>query len=187
MASQTAKLIPEKFWMLLIQRPKLKDPPQSTACILTLDQDEGLTTVNMGDSGFLVIRKDGDVYKSPIQQYSFNYPYQLQDNDRSRTPSGAQVTTLPVEAGDVIVAGTDGLFDNLYPRQIEELVRTKIEGGSDPQDVAWAVAGQAYCTSMDREAFTPFTEGSLEAGKSSAGGKEDDITVIVSCIVDDSL
>jgi protein phosphatase PTC7 len=50
-----------------------------------------------------------------------------------------QVTTLPVEAGDVIVAGTDGLFDNLYPRQIEELVRTKIEGGSDPQDVAWAV------------------------------------------------
>jgi len=98
-----------------------------------------------------------------------------------------QVTTLPVEAGDVIVAGTDGLFDNLYPRQIEELVRTKIEGGSDPQDVAWAVAGQAYCTSMDREAFTPFTEGSLEAGKSSVGGKEDDITVIVSCIVDDSL
>lgn len=98
-----------------------------------------------------------------------------------------QVTTLPVEAGDVIVAGTDGLFDNLYPRQIEELVRPMIEGGSDPQDVAWAVAGQAYCTSMDREAFTPFTEGSLEAGKSSVGGKEDDITVIVSCIVDDRL
>ncbi|CAK7335754.1 unnamed protein product [Dovyalis caffra] len=100
----------------------------STACILTIDQDNGLTTVNMGDGGFMLIRNGGDVYKSSIQQYSFNYPYQLQDHDRVEPlvahSVSVQVMTPPVEVGEVIGAGTDGLFDSLHPRQLEELVKT---------------------------------------------------------------
>lgn len=83
----------------------------------------------------------------------------------------------------MIITATDGLFDNLYPRQIEEVARIEMEKGSDPQDVAWALASHAYCTSLDTDAFTPFTEGSFDAGEVSMGGKTDDITVIVSYIV----
>lgn len=36
-----------------------------------------LHAANLGDSGFMVIRGDQVVYKSPAQQHSFNFPFQL--------------------------------------------------------------------------------------------------------------
>ncbi|XVF12943.1 hypothetical protein REPUB_Repub08aG0163700 [Reevesia pubescens] len=142
-----------------------------------------LHAVNMGDSGFMLIRQGVAIYQTPIQQHSFNYPYQLGNSANSNKPWQAQVIKLAVEPGDVIIAGTDGLFDNLSERQILEAAATGIEQGLHPEEVAWPVAQQAYHISMDREAVTPFTQASMMAGKSHIGGKQDDITVIVSRIL----
>ncbi|KAJ4842791.1 hypothetical protein Tsubulata_040658, partial [Turnera subulata] len=150
----------------------------STACLITLDNNS-LHAVNLGDSGFIVLRNGETIYRSPTQQHSFNAPYQL-GRRSSDTPKDAQVLMVPVEAGDVIIAGTDGLFDNLFETQIEEVARPGIEQGFDPEEVAQAVAEYAHSVSRDNEAFTPFMHNSANA---YSGGKPDDITVIVSCIV----
>ena len=50
----------------------------STACVLFLDHDSSrLFTVNIGDSGFLVVRKGRVVHQSEEQQHYFNTPFQL--------------------------------------------------------------------------------------------------------------
>ena len=50
----------------------------STACIVALDKNkQSLHTANLGDSGFLVVRKGDIVHRSIEQQHAFNTPYQL--------------------------------------------------------------------------------------------------------------
>ncbi|XVE58091.1 hypothetical protein DITRI_Ditri04bG0142600 [Diplodiscus trichospermus] len=163
---------------------KTKAEGSSTACIITLQEGNILHAVNMGDSGFMLIRQGAAIYKSPIQQHSFNFPYQLGNCANSNKPWQAQVIQLAVEPGDVIIAGSDGLFDNLSESQILETAAAGIEPGLHPEEVAWAVAQQAYHVSMDKEAVTPFMQASIMAGKGHIGGKRDDITVVVSRILD---
>jgi len=38
---------------------------------------QALNAINLGDSGFIVIRDGSVIFKSPIQQRGFNFPYQL--------------------------------------------------------------------------------------------------------------
>ena len=47
----------------------------STACILNLCKITGeMTSVNLGDSAFVLIRDEKIVYESPSQQHYFNCP-----------------------------------------------------------------------------------------------------------------
>ncbi|XP_010262929.1 PREDICTED: probable protein phosphatase 2C 55 [Nelumbo nucifera] len=109
----------------------------STACIMQLF-NECLHAVNVGDSGFLVIRDGKIFYSSPIQQHKFNCPYQLGNNPKCDQPNSAMVLKVPIKLGDVIVAGTDGLFDNLYKHEIvEDVIQGTRFMGVDPQLVPW--------------------------------------------------
>lgn len=76
----------------------------STACIVTLSWNK-LIAANVGDSGFLVIRKGYAVFRSTTQQRSFNCPYQLEKTRDD--PSVAEEIEFGVEAGDIVVVGTD--------------------------------------------------------------------------------
>jgi protein phosphatase PTC7 len=50
----------------------------STACIVALHKEKSiLHTANLGDSGFVVIRKNTIVHRSQEQQHYFNSPFQL--------------------------------------------------------------------------------------------------------------
>lgn len=50
----------------------------STACIVALHNEKRiLHTANLGDSGFVVIRKNAIVHRSQEQQHYFNSPFQL--------------------------------------------------------------------------------------------------------------
>lgn len=52
---------------------------------------QGIHAVNLGDSGFIVIRDGTITVKSPVQQHDFNFTYQLQCDIDSDLPSSAQV------------------------------------------------------------------------------------------------
>ncbi|XP_017256710.2 probable protein phosphatase 2C 55 [Daucus carota subsp. sativus] len=159
---------------------KTKLPGSSTACLLSLNGNI-LCAAILGDSGFVVVRDGNVVYKSPVQQHSFNYPYQLGPAS-SDLPSSAIEIELKMMAGDVIVAGTDGLFDNMHLEEISAQVSQGISRGSDPQDLAWTIAENALYNSFDRFAVTPFARASRENGGSHSGGKRDDITVLVAFV-----
>lgn len=95
-----------------------------------------------------------------------------------------QIFTVEVESGDILVVGTDGLFDNMFENEIRDVVKMASEVGCNPRQVAWAVAEHAYDKSTSRKAYTPFMQASLACGREFSGGKVDDITVVVANIVD---
>ncbi|KAK8284083.1 hypothetical protein V6Z12_D08G135300 [Gossypium hirsutum] len=159
---------------------KTKAQGSSTACIITLQEGNMLHAVNVGDSRFMVIRRVEIIYKSPIQLHSFNFPYQLGNSANCAKPRQAQVR---VAAGDVIIAGTDGLFDNLFELQILATASKGIEQDLGAEEMVWEMAQLAYQPSRDKAAVTPFMEASKRAGRFRDGGKGDDITVIVSRIL----
>lgn len=52
---------------------------------------QGLRAINLGDSGFLVVRDGCTVFKSPVQQHDFNFTYQLENVNGGDLPSSGQV------------------------------------------------------------------------------------------------
>lgn len=125
----------------------------STACILTLDHD-CLHAVNIGDSGFMLIRGEV-VYRSPVQQHYFDCPFQLGSNSMD-SPSSGDEMAVSVKPGDVIVAGTDGLFDNVFESEIEKLVNAGLEEGYKPESLARIIANVALLKSVDPSCSSPF-------------------------------
>ncbi|GJM97010.1 hypothetical protein PR202_ga13900 [Eleusine coracana subsp. coracana] len=153
----------------------------STACIITL-KDQSIHAVNLGDSGFVVVRDGRTVLRSPTQQHDFNFTYQLESGGGSDLPSSAQVFHFEVAPGDVIVAGTDGLFDNLYNNEISGVVVEALRVGLSPQAAAQKIAALARQRAMDKNRQSPFASAAQEAGYRYYGGKLDDITVVVSYV-----
>ncbi|CAF4103943.1 unnamed protein product [Rotaria socialis] len=107
----------------------------STACIVALHNEERiLHTANLGDSGFVVIRRNTIVHRSQEQQHYFNSPFQLAIHPTIKdprliadSPDLASVTSFHVEENDFIVIATDGLWDNLPDTTIlEEMKQIKV-------------------------------------------------------------
>lgn len=161
---------------------KTKALGSSTVCIIALI-DEALNAINLGDSGFIVIRNGSVIFKSPVQQRGFNFPYQLaRSGTESDLPSSGEVFTVPVAPGDIIVAGTDGLFDNMYNNDIVGVVVGATRARLGPQATAQKIAALARQRALDTKRQSPFSAAALEYGYRFDGGKLDDLTVVVSYI-----
>ncbi|KDP42842.1 hypothetical protein JCGZ_23784 [Jatropha curcas] len=75
----------------------------STACIVALINEE-IRAINLGDSGFMVVRDGCTVFQSPAQQHCFNFPYQLESGNEGDLPSSGQIVMAsfrPQEAMDI--------------------------------------------------------------------------------------
>lgn len=86
-------------------------------------------TANIGDSGFIVVRKGQIIHRSEEQQHYFNTPFQLSlpppgQNVLSDSPDSAETLSFPVENGDVILAATDGVFDNVPTDLLLDILKT---------------------------------------------------------------
>ncbi|KAF8391099.1 hypothetical protein HHK36_023399 [Tetracentron sinense] len=163
-----------------------KSEGAATACIVALTGQQYLHAANIGDSGFVVFREGHIIYCSPTQQHSFNCPYQLGNDRGSDRPVSAQIIKVPVKPGDIVVAGTDGLFDNLAEYEIEQAMIKGTGDGLNPMCMASTLAELALYNSYDKYCWTPFSRASRKAGFEHHGGKIDDITVVVSYIVPSS-
>ncbi|XP_021905368.1 probable protein phosphatase 2C 80 [Carica papaya] len=162
---------------------KTKAEGSSTACVLTL-KDSSLIAVNVGDSGFMVLREKKLMYRSPPQQHRFNYPYQLGKSEKSDRPQSALHIEVGVMAGDVVIVGTDGLWDNIHPTQIEYIL---MRAGDDesccaPKEIAERIGAVAFFNSRNKDYDSPFAIASRKAGRNHKGGKKDDITVLVAFV-----
>lgn len=169
----------------------------TTACIVILCQDE-LRIANLGDCGISVIRRNDYIFRSEEQQHSFNFPYQL-GTASFDSPSDAQQFSVKIEEGDIVILGSDGLFDNLYDDEILEEVQNCIEesGQQDnendqtkvllaPQTISDALAHRAKIVSEDPDnPSSPFQVRAMHEGLYYQGGKADDISVIVAIVKKD--
>lgn len=162
-----------------------------TACFVTLASVEReLSTANLGNSGYMLLRIQGDslklLHKSQMQEANFGCPYQLGHHLASNKPSQAELAKHIVIPGDIIVAGTDGLFDNLAVEEMLDMlfpiIRSRWKERSpkvakaitafapeeplapdqcmslacSPRELANALAKEAFEASVDRRRDTPF-------------------------------
>ncbi|KAI9910556.1 hypothetical protein PsorP6_011036 [Peronosclerospora sorghi] len=94
---------------------------------------------------------------------------------------------LETQEGDVIVLGTDGLFDILFPDQIARLLDTVLPStpvfdAYSMEKVASCIAHTAHNAAKDVETKMPFAVSAQQAGYDYLGGKMDDITVVTSLV-----
>ncbi|KAJ6547559.1 phosphatase 2C-like domain-containing protein [Mycena capillaripes] len=169
----------------------------STACLLTLNASGMLRSANLGDSGFCIIRSSSIFYNSSPQTHYFNCPWQLAKlppargrNSSNRgsindSPSMAQEYSTRLIDGDVVVAYTDGLADNVFPSEILKicaLVMNGTESGATKvQTIAQnLVYHSQVCMFSDRT--SPFELEARQHRKIYYGGKVDDVTVVVALV-----
>ncbi|KAJ3306580.1 Glycosylphosphatidylinositol specific phospholipase D1 [Kappamyces sp. JEL0829] len=162
----------------------------TTALILILRDDE-LRIANIGDCGVMIIRGGEPIFRSEEQQHSFNFPFQLGTNSRD-SPNDTQLFTIKIQEGDVVVIGTDGLFDNVFDEDIVDIIASKTLPTvtlSDPQQMSDALLRRAREVAEDsRFSSSPFQERAIQEGFYYQGGKVDDITVLcgIICVSEDS-
>ncbi|XP_038705622.1 probable protein phosphatase 2C 26 isoform X4 [Tripterygium wilfordii] len=155
-----------------------------------LERNGMLKIANVGDCELRVIRKGQIIFSTSPQEHYFDCPYQLSSEMAGQTYLDAVVSGMELMEGDIIVMGSDGLFDNVFDHEIVSTIATH----SDVSVGAKALANLARNHSMDSEFESPY---SLEArsrgydipfwkkilGMKLTGGKLDDITVIVGVVM----
>jgi protein phosphatase PTC7 len=173
-------------------------PGASTAVILSL-AGNALEWAYIGDSAFAVLRGSRIVFLSTPQRHlshtslkklhfsstaarrkqrlfsSDDAPFQLSAGKHSDRVTDAKAGQLAVRAGDVVVVGTDGLFDNILEEQLELAVQMDTKLGFSPKNMADIIAGVAY----ERSNQT--------SSKRLRTGKPDDITVLIAFVVQSDL
>lgn len=179
----------------------------TTACIVYVTEGGVLHSANLGDSGYMVLRNDEIIYRSKELQHRFNAPYQIAvcPPERNGTcimnePKDAALHKMQLKNGDMIIIGTDGLFDNMYDSHIAQLVKKTREDvlpslPTDPSmsrlavqqrnnfEIAKNLCLYAKTIAHTQSPYnrTPFGDAyQNETGKTyGSGGKIDDITCVV--------
>jgi len=142
-----------------------------------------LRGLNLGDSGFLLLRqlegKLGKILKTKEQQHKFNMPFQLGSYSDDR-PEHGDVYREDLEKGDIIIVGTDGLWDNLFEEDIIHIIAS-FQSTTSSQQMAKSIANAALTASENPTRLSPFMSNARKEFKNNEynGGKEDDITVLV--------
>lgn len=141
---------------------------------------------NIGDSGFIIIRGGAVFQQSSPMVHEFNFPVHIERGD---DPSKLiERYRIGLDEGDVIVTATDGLFDNLYQQEIASIVSKSLEAGLKPQDTARILAKRAQEVGRSSSSGCPFADAAQAAGYVGyAGGKLDDVVVIVSLVQKNSI
>jgi len=181
----------------------------ATITVLTL-LGARIGVANLGDSGFMVLRLGENgvfvVQRSVEQQHGFNFPFQLTNFPPELSQRFAQLQvdrasscelySCDVRVGDLVLLFTDGLTDNVYEREVLEIVGCALSPAmgdllglpghaTPPENIAKALADAAHLRSQDGRANVPFSDYSWRFGYDLPGGKEDDITVVAAWVVPD--
>jgi len=169
----------------------------STACILNINKRTGLMrTANLGDSGFMIFRGTSLFYTQQPQTHSFNFPWQLSkyegglQGEQADYPGDAQEFSTTVRGGDIIVAFTDGLSDNVFPYEVLTICslvrRTEASEGQQAQDIADRLVMYSLACMHNSHKISPFEKAALKHGLYYRGGKVDDVTVVVAIVTEDT-
>lgn len=153
----------------------------STLVILTLHQNK-LNSAIIGDSQYILFEKLNNTFKIVHHnegiQKKHNCPYQL--GTRGDDPDSALARQYTVKAGDLVIVGSDGLFDNLYLKDIEKIVLDNV--GKPPSVIADLLLRRTLKLASITSYFSPFSEHARRENQNQLGGKPDDVTIIVAYI-----
>ncbi|CAK7198620.1 hypothetical protein SEUCBS139899_001284 [Sporothrix eucalyptigena] len=157
------------------------------------DENEPVLYItNLGDSQVMVVRpaEGRIIFKTKEQWHWFDCPRQLGTNSPDTPRDNAVVDVVPINVGDIVLAMSDGLIDNLWAHEIVDKVSKSVAAwqakDKTPADlhrgmmtaVAEELVEAARVIAVDPFAESPFMEHAIEEGLASEGGKLDDISVV---------
>ncbi|KAJ4163243.1 hypothetical protein LMH87_004984 [Akanthomyces muscarius] len=164
-----------------------------------------LYVTNLGDCQVMVVRPSDKsiIFKTKEQWHWFDCPRQLGTNSPDTPEDNAVVDQVEMQVGDVVLAMSDGVIDNLWSHEIVEIVATSIDswekstapGALDSRrggrnggmlQAAQDLVAAARNIASDPYAQSPFMEHAIEEGLASEGGKMDDISVVAALCLDNS-
>ncbi|KAK8562725.1 hypothetical protein V6N13_018708 [Hibiscus sabdariffa] len=153
----------------------------SSTVLAAYFDDRALHVANIGDSGFMIIRNGAVFKRSSPMLYEFSFPVQIEKGDH---PSDfVEVYRIDLDENDVIITATDGLFDNLYEKDIASIVFKSLQENLRPQEIAELLATRAQEVGQLSLVRSPLSDEVQAAGYVGyRGGKLDDVTVIVSLV-----
>ncbi|KAI3803836.1 hypothetical protein L1987_31998 [Smallanthus sonchifolius] len=166
---------------LLCRGVKETNMSGSSSVLIASFNDQVLHVANIGDTGFLIIRHGAIYKKSSPSLHEFHFALQVEDSDDPLQLVEEYVIEL--EVGDIVVSATDGLFDNLYEREITMIVSKSLQVGMKPEEIANILATRAQEVGKSAFVRSPFSDAAQAAGYTGyAGGKPDNVAVIVSLV-----
>lgn len=152
----------------------------STAVVASIGENGFLQALNVGDSACYVVRDGKVTAKTREISHYWECPYQLSEDSPDQPKDG---TKLNVELipGDIILMGSDGVFDNVNDDQLLELVAKSPV--VKPTSLAKKVCDLSRKISLDKTAVTPYSKQAQRRGdadfRDGLGGKLDDVSCIV--------
>ncbi|CAK5279929.1 unnamed protein product [Mycena citricolor] len=175
-----------------VLREKLVDAGSSTACIISLNATNGLLrSANLGDSGFSILRDSSVLYTQPIQSHFFNCPKQLTKLPQTGrrftracvdSPRAAETYETQLCDGDIVVAYTDGLTDNVFTYEMAEICSPDPELHTDAEQVQ-GMADRLVTYARDcmaaKSRVSPFEREAAREGMFFPGGKPDECVFFV--------
>eukprot|EP00347_Sterkiella_histriomuscorum_P016864 403351556 len=109
-------------------------------------------------------------------------------------PDDAEEYSFELQDGDIIVSATDGIFDNLFSHEILQIVRNfkikhkKIHTKQQAEKLAEILVYEALDKVKDKKKKTPYQRKYKKTYNATwEGGKEDDMTVLVTIAVSKQL
>lgn len=169
----------------------------TTACGALLHHVHGsaasepiLYVTNLGDSQVMVLRPETQevVYKTTEQWHWFDCPRQLGTNSPDTPKANAVMDRVKIKEGDVVLAMSDGVVDNLWEHEVSRSVcdsmQSRASGKADGAllgraegaagvmlYVAKELVKAAKHIAEDPYAESPFMERAVEEGLAMEGGK----------------
>jgi len=157
----------------------------STAVVGSIDDGFKLKVLNVGDSVLMVVRDGKMIARTKDILHYFDCPYQLGENSPDRPRDGTVLETQ-LKKGDVIIAASDGVFDNIPEERVCKIVEDVCERGLPGNILVKKIIDESRKVSLDPQAPTPYAVAAkrnrYEEYKSGVGGKVDDLScVVVQC------
>lgn len=139
--SVTSGVPPDALELIKAAYKNVKVQGSSTILTVVVRPDSTLDIRNLGDSGMQIWRHTEPLsliasknlrleeaaklwsleFETKEQCHDFNMPYQLMYMGEDR-PSDSQPYKFQPNAGDVVILATDGIWDNLYTHNIQEIL-----------------------------------------------------------------
>lgn len=185
----------------------LKMKGNCATCVAGIFKNE-VNIVNVGDSGLIIIRDGKPIFKTTREREPFNKFKTSRGRESLNVLKSVSFCTrntcnylkdkrLFVQEGDIIVMGTDGLWDNMFATNVVEAVKLGriADRQSNPvlyeeearnvlKDICRDICCFAYEESISRKNKTPFSiERECKFGSRHTGGRKDDISVVACMVV----